>query len=157
MNKAILIGRLTRDPEVRYLQSGEPVTSFTMACDRPFTKQDGTREADFIPVVCFRRLAETAGKYLAKGRLVAISGRIQTRNYQTQDGSKRYVTEIVADEVRFLERAPEGSQPRELPAGGSGAAGRPGGGRQDDSGYFPDSDAGAFPMTPMEEDDDLPF
>jgi len=155
MNKAILIGRLTRDPEVRYTQAGEPVTSFTVAIDRNYTRQDGTREADFIPIVCFKRVAETAGKYLAKGRLVAVSGRIQTRNYTAQDGGKRYVTEVVADEVRFLERAPEGSAPRELPTSSSG--GRSPRLDTESAGFYPDDDQNNFAMTPIDEDDDLPF
>ena len=104
MNKAILIGRLTRDPELRTTSNGISVTSFTIAVDRNFNNQQGEKETDFIPVVAWRKLAETCAKYLAKGRLVAVSGRMQVRSYEGKDG-KRYVTEVVADEVQFLERA----------------------------------------------------
>ena len=99
LNKVVLIGRLTKDPEIRYLPSGVAVTTFFLAVNRNFTNQQGEREADFLPIVTWRGLAETCGKYLAKGRLVAVAGRIQTRNYGTQTGERRYVTEIVADEV----------------------------------------------------------
>ncbi|MFA0814731.1 MAG: single-stranded DNA-binding protein [Anaerofustis sp.] len=102
LNKAILIGRLTRDPDVKYLQNGTPVASFTLAIDRTFKNKDGQKEADFIPVVAWRKTAELCGKYLAKGSQVAVSGRIQTRSYDANDGSKRYVTEVVADEVHFI-------------------------------------------------------
>lgn len=102
LNKAILIGRLTRDPELKYLQNGTAVASFTLAVDRTFKNKDGEKEADFIPVVAWRKTAELCGKYLAKGSQAAISGRIQTRSYDANDGSKRYVTEVVADEVQFI-------------------------------------------------------
>jgi len=104
MNKAILIGRLTRDPELRTTSNGISVTSFTIAVDRNFNNQQGEKETDFIPIVAWRKLAETCAKYLAKGRLVAVSGRMQVRSYEGKDG-KRYITEIVADEVQFLEKA----------------------------------------------------
>ena len=104
MNKAILIGRLTRDPELRTTSNGISVTSFTIAVDRNFNNQQGEKETDFIPVVAWRKLADTCAKYLAKGRLVAVSGRMQVRSYEGKDG-KRYVTEVVADEVQFLEKA----------------------------------------------------
>lgn len=107
LNKAILIGRLTRDPELRSTSNDISVTSFTVAVDRNFTNQQGEKETDFIPVVAWRKLAETCAKYLEKGRLVAVSGRMQVRSYEAKDGSKRYVTEVVADEVQFLERMEE--------------------------------------------------
>ncbi len=104
-NKVILIGRLTRDPEYRAIAgSGTPTTSFTLAVDRPFSnKQTGDREADFIPVVTWRRTAELCRDYLHKGSLISVEGRIQTRSYDGNDGQKRYVTEVVADNVVFLE------------------------------------------------------
>lgn len=108
MNKAFLIGRLTRDPELRYTQSGTAVSNFSVAIDRMFTNQQGEREADFIPIVVWGKLAENCSKYISKGRLVGIAGRIQTRSYEAQDGTKRYVTEVVADEVQFLDRANSG-------------------------------------------------
>jgi single-strand DNA-binding protein len=104
LNKVVLIGRLTRDPELRYTANGVAVCTFTLAVDRGFSGRDGDNQADFIPIVTWRKIAETSGKYLAKGRLVAVAGRIQVRNYETQDGQRRYVTEVVGDEVRFLGR-----------------------------------------------------
>lgn len=104
LNKVVLIGRLTKDPEIRYLPSGVAVTTFFLAVNRNFTNQQGEREADFIPIVVWRGLAETCAKYLSKGRLVAVTGRIQTRSYEGRDGQRRYVTEVVADEVVFLDR-----------------------------------------------------
>jgi single-strand DNA-binding protein len=104
MNKAILIGRLTRDPELRTISNDISVTSFTIAVDRNFNNQQGEKETDFIPVVAWRKLADTCAKYLAKGRLVAVSGRMQVRSYEGKEG-KRYITEVVADEVQFLEKA----------------------------------------------------
>lgn len=104
LNKAILVGRLTRDPEVRYTTSNRAVAQFTVAIDRPFTKEDGTREADFLNVVAWDKIGENVSKYLTKGRLCAVEGRIQTRNYDNDEGRKVYVTEIIASNVQFLER-----------------------------------------------------
>ena len=115
-NRIILIGRLTRDPELRYVPSGAPVASFTLAVDRPFRDQQGNRETDFIDVVAWRKLAEQVSQYMSKGRMVAVEGRLQIRSYEAQDGQKRKVAEVVADGVRFLDRA--------RPGGG----GQPGGG-----------------------------
>jgi len=103
MNKVVLIGRLTRDPELRYTPSNVPTASFSLAVNRPFQNQNGVREADFINIVIWRKPAETAKKYLTKGSLIAIEGRIQTRNYDGADGKKVYVTEVVADNFEFLE------------------------------------------------------
>lgn len=103
MNKVTLIGRLTKDPELKYTPgNGTAVTSITVAVDRRFSK-DGQKEADFIPVVIWGKIAETTAQYTAKGKLIAVAGRIQTRSYDAKDGTKRYVTEVVADEVQFLE------------------------------------------------------
>ncbi len=110
LNRVILIGRLTRDPELRYTSSGVATTGFTLAVDRPFTSQGGEREADFIPIVTWRQLAETCANYLRKGRLTAVEGRVQVRNYENSEGKRVYVTEIVADNVRFLERPENGGQ-----------------------------------------------
>jgi single-strand DNA-binding protein len=107
-NRIILIGRLTRDPELRYVPSGAPVASFTLAVDRPFRDQQGNRETDFIDIVAWRKLAEQVSQYMAKGRMVAVEGRLQIRSYETQDGQKRKVAEVVADGVRFLDRARPG-------------------------------------------------
>lgn len=102
MNKVILIGRLTKDPELRYTSSNRPVTQITVAVNRTFANQNGEREADFINVVIWDKQAENVAKYLTKGRLVAVEGRIQTRTYDDQNGQKRYITEVVADNVEFL-------------------------------------------------------
>ena len=103
MNKVILIGRLTKDPELRYTSSNRPVTQITVAVNRTFTNQNGEREADFINVVIWDKQAENVAKYLTKGRLVDVEGRIQTRNYDNNEGKKVYVTEVVALSVQFLE------------------------------------------------------
>ena len=103
MNKAILIGRLTRDPEIRYTSSNRAVCQFSIAVDRPFTNQTtGQREADFINIVVWDKQAENVGKYVTKGRLVAVEGRIQTRNYDNNEGKRTYVTEVIASNVEFL-------------------------------------------------------
>lgn len=103
MNKVVLIGRLTRDPDLRYPSTNVPVANFTIAVNRPFENQNGERVADFINIIVWRKQAENVKKYIGKGSLVAVEGRIQTRNYDGQDGKKVYVTEVVADSVQFLE------------------------------------------------------
>ncbi|GJM68390.1 single-stranded DNA-binding protein [Paenibacillus macerans] len=164
LNRVILIGRLTRDPELRYTPSGVAVTQFTIAVDRPFTSQGGEREADFIPVVTWRQLAETCANYLRKGRLTAVEGRIQVRNYENNEGRRVYVTEVIADNVRFLESNREGGSGggggmrEESPfgGGGSGSGGnnRGGGGFSRSNQDDPFSDDGK----PIDiSDDDLPF
>ena len=110
MNRAILIGRLTADPEIRTTQSGVSVCKFTLAVDRRFRDADGNRQADFIPVNAWRQLADLCARYLSKGNKCAVVGSIQTRTYDAQDGSKRYVTELVADEVEFLTPKQESGQ-----------------------------------------------
>lgn len=102
MNKVFLIGRLTKDPELRYTGSNIAVATFSLAVNRNFSNQSGEREADFINIVVWRKQAENVKNYLTQGSQVAIDGRIQTRSYDDQDGKKRYVTEVVADNVEFL-------------------------------------------------------
>lgn len=102
LNRVILIGRLARDPELRYTPTGIATTTFTLACDRPF-KKDGQSEADFINIVTWRQAAEACANHLKKGNMAAVEGRIQVRNYENNEGRKVYVTEVVADNVRFLE------------------------------------------------------
>ena len=102
MNKVFLIGRLTRDPELRYTGNNTPVATFSLAVNRNFSNQQGEREADFINIVVWRKQAENVKNYLSQGSQVAIDGRIQTRRYDDKDGQKRYVTEVVADNVEFL-------------------------------------------------------
>lgn len=103
MNKVFLIGRLVRDPELRYTSSNIPVASFSLAVNRNFTNQSGEREADFINIVVWRKQAENCKNYINQGSQVAIDGRLQTRTYEDQNGQKRYVTEVVADNVQFLD------------------------------------------------------
>ena len=103
MNKVFLIGRLTRDPELRYTSGNIPVTRFTLAVDRTYTSQSGERGADFINVVVWRKQAENVKNYLKQGSQIAVDGRIQTGSYDSQDGTKRYTTEVVADNVQFLD------------------------------------------------------
>ena len=110
LNRVVLIGRLTADPRLSYTQNGVPVTTFRIAVDRPFINQEGERETDFFPVVTWRKLAEVCAHNLGKGRLVAVEGRLQTRSYQAQDGGRRWITEVVADNVRFLDWPKEQQQ-----------------------------------------------
>lgn len=107
MNRAMLIGRLTKEPELRATGSGISVCTFTLAVERRF-KQEGQQQADFIPIVVWRAQAENCAKYLHKGSQAAVCGSVQTRSYDAPDGSKRYVTEIVADEVQFLGKSDSG-------------------------------------------------
>jgi single-strand DNA-binding protein len=103
LNRVVLVGRLTKDPDLRYTPSGVPVATFTLAVNRPFTNQQGEREADFINCVVWRKPAENVANFLKKGSLAGVDGRIQTRHYEGQDGRRVYVTEVVADSVQFLE------------------------------------------------------
>ncbi|CAI6064179.1 single-stranded DNA-binding protein [Cohnella sp. JJ-181] len=180
LNRVILIGRLTKDPELRYTPAGVAVAQFTLAVDRPFSRDSGggerEREADFIPVVTWRQLAETCANYLRKGRLAAVEGRIQVRNYENNEGRRVYVTEVIADNVRFLEspnREGGGSQGRDEFGGGGGGnsgggygggggsygGGNSGGGRSSGSkGGNNSSDPFADDGKPIDiSDDDLPF
>ena len=141
MNKAILVGNLTRDPETRTVPSGAVMCQFTIAVNRRYVNQQGVREADFIPIVTWRQTAELCSRYLSKGRKVAVEGVIQVRSYDAQDGSKRYVTEVVADNVEFLS-SPQGD--RQQRADNPPPPSEP-------SGYSSDPDA----FTDV--DDELPF
>jgi len=104
LNKVIIIGRLTRDPELRYTQSGVAVASFTLAVNRNYKNAQGQQEADFIDVVVWRGQAETCANHLNKGRLIAVEGRLQIRSYETPEGQRRKVAEVVAESVQFLEK-----------------------------------------------------
>lgn len=130
MNKVILAGRLTKDPEVRYTQTGVAVASFTLAVNRRFSKE---KAADFIPIVVWDKIAEVVGNNLVKGSQVLIEGRIQIRSYDAQDGSKRYVTEVIANDIEFM-----GSKPKL------------------DGGAVPES-AKAFGQEVSSPDEDIPF
>ena len=137
MNRAIIIGNLTRDPELRTTPNGISVCTFTVAVSRRVA-QGAERQADFIPVVTWRGLADNCAKYLAKGRQAAVSGSIQTRSYTTQSGEKRYVTEIIADDVQFLGKS-TGSSERNEP--------------DQSSNLFGDSSSDFTPI----DDEELPF
>ena len=105
MNKVILMGRLTRDPEVRYTQSGKVVCQFTLAVDRFTTNTEGQREADFVPVVVWGKIGELCGNSLAKGSRALVDGRLQIRSHEAKDVSgKRWVTEVIAGAVQFLDK-----------------------------------------------------
>ncbi len=119
LNRVVLIGRLTKDPELRYTPTGVAVANFTLAIDRNYKNAQGERETDFINCVVYRQLAELCANYLAKGKLAAADGRIQVRSYTGQDGQKRWVTEVIAEDVRFLSPKDGGS--------GGGAESRPSG------------------------------
>ena len=108
MNKVVLIGRLTRDPELRYTGSNIPVATFSLAVNRNFSNQNGEREADFINIVVWRKQAENVKNFLTQGSQVAIDGRIQTRSYDDQNGQKRYATEVVAEEAYFADSKRDG-------------------------------------------------
>lgn len=139
MNKVILMGRLTKDPEVRYTQSGEPmaIARYTLAVNKRFKKQ-GEADADFIPCVAFGKQGEFAEKYLAKGRQIAVVGRLQVRNWEDNEGKKRTTTEVVVEEHYFAESK-------------SDKADKPQSKKQD-------SDAeGFYPIDDSVEDGDLPF
>ena len=102
MNKIILVGRLTKDPEVRSTSAGFQTANFTVAVNRNFKNKDGNYDADFLPCVAFRSTAEFVGKHFKKGSLIGVEGSVQTRSYDAQDGTKRYVTEVVVDNVEFV-------------------------------------------------------
>ncbi len=164
LNRVILIGRLTKDPELRYTPQGVAVAQFTLAVDRGFSSNREEREADFIPIVVWRQLAETCANYLRKGRLAAVEGRIQVRNYDNNEGRRVYVTEVIADNVRFLESANRegGGQARDESSGGGNAGGYGGGNAGRSSGSrnsgSNNNDPFADDGRPIDiSDDDLPF
>ena len=146
MNRVILIGRLTRDPDVRYTQSGKAFCRFTLAVDRRFSRtaqQEGQQTADFIPITCWEKLAEICGNNLTKGRRIGVEGRIQVRSYDGNDGQRRYATDVVADNIEFLDAKNAGHSDFDAPrsmTGGVPAAGS-----------APDM------MGPVIPDDDIPF
>lgn len=104
LNRVVLIGRLASDPELKYTASGIAVATFRIAVDRFKTNEQGEREADFFPIVAWRQSAEFASQYLTKGRLVAVDGKLQARSWVAQDGTRRYMTEVVADTLRGLDK-----------------------------------------------------
>lgn len=139
LNKVILIGRLTKDPELRYTASNLPVCSFSIAVDRTYARQGEQKQADFINIVAWRNTAEFVSKYFTKGRLIAVSGSLQTRTWDDQEGKRHYATEVVIDEAHFVDSK------RDNDANKVGAS----------FGDEPSRDIEGF--TPIEADDDLPF
>lgn len=143
LNVVVLIGRLTKDPELRYTPTGKAVATLRLAVDRGTMNAQGERETDFIDVIVWERQAETVANYLQKGRLVAVQGRLQIRSYENQEGQRRERAEVVATQVRFLDRAPDGSR------GAQGADRPPVGPRRESYGMGSEPDFG--------DDDDVPF
>ncbi|HET6872608.1 MAG TPA: single-stranded DNA-binding protein [Sporolactobacillaceae bacterium] len=115
INRVVLVGRMTKDPELRYTPNGVAVATFTLAVNRPFSNQQGEREADFIAIVVWRRAAENVANFCKKGSLVGVDGRLQTRSYDNNEGKRVYVTEVVSDSVQFLEPKGNGGQPSNNP------------------------------------------
>ncbi|BAU28194.1 single-strand binding protein [Aneurinibacillus soli] len=154
MNRSILLGRLTKDVEMRYTQNGTAICTFTLAVDRRF-KRDGEPDADFLNIVVWSKLAELCAQYLKKGRQAAVEGRIQTRNYENNEGRRIYVTEIVAENVTFI--GGHGDSGNSNGNGGQGQqpSGNQGGRRS--GGSFNDNPF-ADDQRPIDiSDDDLPF
>ncbi len=153
MNKVILMGRLTRDPELRYTTNNNTaVCNFTLAVDRRFQRQGEERQADFIPIVVWSKLAEFCDRYFRKGRQVAVVGRIQVSNWNDNEGKRRYKTEVVADEAYFADSKPSGGSDTGNTAdedadSRTDSAGDSGEGKEEGDGFFPLD----------EEEDELPF
>jgi len=154
LNRVVLVGRLTKDPDLRYTQNGVAVANFTVAVNRTFTNQQGNRETDFLNCVCWRRQAENLANYMSKGSMVGVDGRLQSRTYEGQDGKTVFVTEVVADSVQFLETKNSSQN------------------RADSSGFQPNQNQNQNPFQPNNNqedpfknngepidisDDDLPF
>ncbi len=146
INKAILMGRLTRDPELRHTNSGTPVCSFSIAIDNGYGEN---RSTDFINCVAWNKTAEFVSKYFTKGRMIIVIGRISTRTWEGQDGKKNYVTEVIANEVSFGESKKSEGNSFDAPSYGGGSA------VQDSIPAMPQMEEGGF--SPLDTDDDLPF
>lgn len=146
MNRVVLVGRLTRDPEMRFTPNGVAVTNFTIAVNRPFTNQNGEREADFINCVVWRKPAENVANFLKKGSLAGVDGRLQSRSYDNNEGKRVFITELVAESVQFLE-------PKNNNNGNGGSNNNSSGGRNGNYDQDPFSNDGSLDIS----DDDLPF
>ncbi|MCG2086116.1 single-stranded DNA-binding protein [Staphylococcus epidermidis] len=142
INRVILVGRLTKNPEYRQTPNGVSVATFTLAVNRPFTNSQGEREADFINVVVFRRQAENVNNYLSKGSLAGVDGRIQSRSYENQEGRRVFVTEVVAENVQFMDSKGSNQQKNQSQQQGQAPAGN--------NPFANDNNANI-------DDDDLPF
>ncbi|WP_082232005.1 single-stranded DNA-binding protein [Halobacillus massiliensis] len=158
LNRVVLAGRLTRDPDLRYTPNGVAVANFTIAVNRPFSNNQGDRDADFINCVVWRRAAENLANFMSKGSLVGVDGRLQSRSFDNQEGKRVFVTEVVADSVQFLESKGGSSQ------GGGGSQGsgfqpnqnQPS--NQNNNNYNQNDDPFADKGEPIDiSDDDLPF
>ena len=158
MNKVFLIGRLTRDPELRYTGNNTPVATFSLAVNRPFTSQSGEREADFINIVVWRKQAENVKNYLTQGSQAAVEGRIQVRSYDDNNGQKRYVTEVIADNVEFLGSRSSSNNVNNTPSQDNGPTPYDFGGAKEPKGTDVDSNPFADFGSSIEiSDDELPF
>lgn len=164
LNRVVLVGRLTKDPDLRYTPNGVAVANFTVAVNRPFSNQQGNREADFINCVIWRRQAENLANYMKKGSMVGVDGRIQTRSFDGQDGKRVFITEVVAESVQFLESkgsSQSGQNMQGNPAPNTSNQGSP---NQNQSG-FNQNQSQQQDKNPFEDqgepvdisDDDLPF
>lgn len=149
LNKIFLMGRLTRDPELRRTQNGTPVAGFALAVDRDYKNADGTKETDFIEVVAWRSSAEFVSKYFTKGRMAVVEGRLQIRDWTDKDGSKRRSAEVIADNVYFGDSKKEGDS-----SGGS-YGGSSGGYKAAGKAVDVEPEAGDF--AEIDDDGDLPF
>lgn len=152
MNRVVLVGRLTKDPDLKYTPNGVPVATFTLAVNRAFTNAQGEREADFINCVVWRKPAENVANFLKKGSLAGVDGRIQSRSYEGNDGKRVYVTEVNAESVQFLEPKNSGGSRGSQNGGNNGGwdGGRSGGNPPGDDPFAND---GQIDIS----DDDLPF
>lgn len=171
MNKVILVGNLTRDPEYRTTPNGASVCNFSIAVQRRFANQQGVREADFINCVAWRQQADFVHRFFTKGRRIGIVGSLQTRTYDAQDGSKRYVTEVVCDECEFVDSRPQGDGNQSY-GGQQGGYGNQNYGGQSQQSYgsqnygynapaqrnnAPANDFAGQGFTQVDDDDQLPF
>lgn len=154
LNRVVLVGRLTKDPEFRTTQNGVSVTTFTLAVNRTFTNNQGKQDTDFINCVTFRKLAENVNNYLSKGSLAGVDGRLQSRSYENQEGRRVFVTEVVADNVQFLEPKGNNNQQNNQQNNGYQQTGQAQQNKQTPMGDNPFANANG----PIDvSDDDLPF
>lgn len=150
INRVVLVGRLTKDPEFRTTPNGVSIANFTIAVNRTFTNAQGEREADFINCVVFRKQAENVNNYLSKGQLAGVDGRIQSRSYENKEGNRVFVTEVVCDSVQFLE--PKGNNNQNV------SQGQQTGTRKQQTGNVSNDNPFANANGPIDiGDDDLPF
>lgn len=150
INRVVLVGRLTKDPEFRTTPNGVSIANFTIAVNRTFTNAQGEREADFINCVVFRKQAENVNNYLSKGQLAGVDGRIQSRSYENKEGNRVFVTEVVCDSVQFLE--PKGNNNQNV------SQGQQTGTRKQQTGNVSNDNPFANANGPIDiQDDDLPF